>query len=97
MNSLETNRLEDFFIASPIPVLTAAAMMLDLIVCVVGLLTEHTIITGLPTWDKLTKFAICTGIYALSLVVLIRYNSIWKRVLRVVEVLTSLVLLLEVS
>ena len=91
-----SERLRDLFFASPVLMLTAGAMAIDLIVCVVGLLTDRTIITGLPAWVKPTKFAISTGIYALSVVFIIRYTPIWKRTLRVVELLTGLALALEI-
>ena len=93
---MKAARLKKFFLASPVLVLTAAAMILDLTVCIVGLMTDHTIITGMPAWVKPTKFAISTGIYALSLVFIIGYTPVWKHTLRVVEVLTGLALTLEI-
>ena len=90
------SRLKELFAASPVLLLTAALMLIDLTVCVVGLATDHTVITGAPAWIKPTKFAISTGIYALSLVVIIRYTPIWKRTLRVIELLTGSALILEI-
>ena len=95
MLSRKSERLNELFVASPVLMLTAGAMVLDLIVCIVGLLTDHTLITGLPAWVKPTKFALSTGIYVLSLVFVIRYTQVWKRALRTVGILTGLALTLE--
>ena len=96
MLSRKSERLRELFVAAPVLTLTVSAMVVDLIVCTVGLLTDHTLITGLPAWVKPTKFAISTGIYALSLVFIIRYTPIWRRALRTVEILTGLALTLEI-
>ena len=60
-------RLQELFFTSPVLEMTAAAMGLDLVVCLFGLLTDHTVITGALAWVKPAKFALSTGIYALTL------------------------------
>ena len=96
MPHINKERFRELFFASPVLVLTAAVMALDLVVCVFGLLFDHTVITGAPVWVKPTKFAVSTGLYALSLVVIIRYTPIWKRTLRTIEFLTGLALMVEI-
>ena len=96
MPHINKERFRELFFASPMLVLTAAVMALDLVVCVLGLLFDHTVITGAPVWVKPTKFAVSTGLYALSLVVIIRYTPIWKRTLRTIEFLIGLALMVEI-
>ncbi len=87
----------DWFHIAPILFLTTAAMLLDLIICTIGLLTDHTLITGAPAWDKPMKFALSTGIYALSVITIVRWTSIWRKLLQIVAGVTSFVLVLEVG
>lgn len=44
----------------------AAAMAVLTIVGVLGMLFDHRVLTGLPIWDKPTKFAVSALIYAIS-------------------------------
>jgi hypothetical protein len=71
-------------------------MILDVVGTTVGILTDHTIITGMPAWVKPTKFGISTGLYALSLAIVIRETHLWKGVLRIVDALTAVALTLEI-
>jgi hypothetical protein len=49
------------------PLMTLAAAMTALIVAgVVGMVTDERVLTGLPIWDKPTKFAISVLIYAVT-------------------------------
>ncbi len=84
------------FAAAPVMTLTAGVMVLDLIVCVGGLTFDHATVTGVPAWIKPTKFAFSTGIYALSLVAVIRYTPVWQRTLRVMEGLIGTALTMEI-
>jgi hypothetical protein len=84
------------FHAAPILVVTSLVMLGDLLGTLIGMVVDHTTITGMPAWDKPTKFALSTGMYALSLAVIISYTPIWRRLLKAVDILTGLALTLEV-
>ena len=90
------NHVKRLFAASPMLLVTAAIMSVDLLLCIAGLLTDHTIITGDPAWLKPTKFAISTGIYVLSVAMVVQYTPVWKRTLRVAEFLIGLSLTIEI-
>ena len=84
------------FAVAPVMTLTAGVMALDLLVCVYGLAFDHATVTGVPAWIKPTKFAVSTGIYALSLAVVISHTPVWRRTLRVMEGLIGTALTLEI-
>ena len=84
------------FHAAPILVVTSLVMLGDLLGTLIGMAVDHTKITGMPAWDKPKKFALSTAMYAISLAVIISYTPIWRRVLKVVDILTGLALTLEV-
>lgn len=97
VNAQAANRLlRRSFAVAPVMTLTAGVMAADLIVCVCGLVFDHAMVTGAPAWIKPTKFALSTGIYALSLAVVIGYTLVWRRALRVMEGLIGTALTLEI-
>jgi hypothetical protein len=84
------------FAASPGLCIVSILMIFDVVGTTVGMMTDHTIITGMPAWVKPTKFAISTGIYAASLAIVIRETQVWRRALKIVDALTALALVLEI-
>lgn len=84
------------FCAAPILTATALLMLCDLLGTLTGMAVDHAEITGMPAWDKPTKFALSTGLYAISLALIISYTPIWRRRLKAVDILTGLALTLEI-
>lgn len=80
------------------PLLATAALMLpNLGLSLVGLLLDPRVITGAPAWLKPAKFAISTLIYTGSLAWLLRYVSVWPRVTRVAAWTTAVALVIEIA
>ena len=62
-----------------------------------GIWLDTRVITGAPAWLKPFKFAVSTGVYALTLVWLFSFVPSWPRMRRLVGRTTAAVLLLEVA
>ncbi len=54
----------------PLIALAAASLVL-LVVCIVGVVTDPRVLTGLPIWDKPAKFAVSVAVYSFTLAWLI--------------------------
>lgn len=80
------------------PLLTGAGLFLLLLAVpsVAGIWLDPRVITGAPAWLKPTKFAVSTGIYALTLAGILVLLPGWHRTRRVVSVVTVVVMVLEV-
>jgi hypothetical protein len=63
----------------------------------VGLATDARVITGAPAWLKPAKFAISSGVYALTLAWIMTYLQGWPRLTRLVAWSTTAVLMIEVA
>lgn len=83
---------------SDAPVLTIVTLFMaaDLLLTAFDALVDHTVVTGMPVWIKPIKFAISSGIYSLSLALIVQHTHTWKRALRNVDLLTGLALVLEI-
>src|SRR5216117_1559047 len=63
----------------------------------IGLAADPRVIPGAPAWLKPAKFAISTGIYALTLAWVMTYLQGWPRLTRLVAWTTAAVLVIEVA
>jgi hypothetical protein len=79
--------------------LTAAGvgMLLVFVVSLIGVAVDSRTILGVPLWLKPAKFAISTGIYALTLAWIFTYLATWPRLTRIVGWTTAVVIVLEVA
>jgi hypothetical protein len=76
---------------------TAAIMLVDLLLNLVGLAVDPRIITGMPAWLKPAKFALSTAIFAASIAWLFRYLPDFPKMKRRVGSALAAILLLEVG
>ena len=90
----ETRRL---YRASPPLTTVGLGMLLVFVASLVGLATDPRVITGAPAWMKPAKFAVSTGIYALTLAWVMTYLDGWPRLNRLVGWSTAAILVLEVA
>lgn len=86
----------DTFLASPGLCIVFILMIFDVIGTISGMLIDRTIVTGMPAWVKPTKFGISTGLYAVSLAIVIRETRVWTQILRIVDIATAAALVLEI-
>ena len=79
--------------------LTAAGLGLLFVFAVMlaGLAADPRVITGAPAWLKPAKFALSTGVYALTLAWVMTYLRGWPRLTRVVGWSTAAVMVIEVA
>ena len=79
--------------------LTAAGLGLLMVfgVTLTGLAIDPRVITGAPAWLKPAKFAISTGVYALTLAWVMTYLQGWPRLTRLVGWSTAAVMVIEVA
>ena len=83
--------------ASPSLTAVGIGMAAVLVLSLAGLVLDPRIVTGAPVWLKPAKFAVSTGIYALSVAWIFTYLEAWPRLRRIVGRTTALVLALEVA
>jgi hypothetical protein len=78
--------------------LTAAGLGLLMVfgVTLAGLAIDPRVITGAPAWLKPAKFAISTGVYALTLAWVMTYLPGWPRLTRLVGWSTAAAMVIEV-
>jgi hypothetical protein len=80
------------------PLLVLAGAMAALaVVAVVGLIVDPREVTGLPVWAKPLKFALSTGIYAVTLAWLVGQVVRFRRVATVAGVVTAVALGIELA
>jgi hypothetical protein len=72
-------------------------MMLVFGASLIGLALDPRVITGAPAWLKPAKFAVSTGIYALTLAWVMTYLQDWPRLTRLAASTTAAVLVIEVA
>jgi hypothetical protein len=79
--------------------LTASGLGLLIVfgVTMAPLVVDTRVITGAPAWLKPAKFAISTGVYALTLAWVMTYLRDWPRLTRLVGWSTAAVLVIEVA
>jgi hypothetical protein len=79
--------------------LTAAGLGLLIVFAVMlaGLAIDPGVITGAPAWLKPAKFAISTGVYALTVAWVMTYLSDWPRLTRLAGWSTAAVMVIEVA
>jgi hypothetical protein len=81
------------------PGLTALGfiMAVDLVLCMLGLVVDHRVITGAPAWLKPAKFALSTMIACWSFAFCMASTTIWPRVRRVLDVVLATGLFIEIA
>src|SRR6267378_6728744 len=90
----ETRRL---FRASPPLTLVGLGMLLVFVASLIGMAEDQHVITGAPAWLKPAKFAVSTGVYALTLAWVMTYLQGWPRLTRLVGWSTAVILVIEVA
>lgn len=83
--------------AEPALVWAGALLLLLAIPSAAGLWLDDRVISGAPAWLKPTKFAVSTGIYALTLAAFLTAIPEWTRTRRSVALVTIVVMWLEVA
>ncbi len=78
-------------------IFSALLMMGVLIINLLGLATDHRIITGVPAWLKPAKFAVSTAIYAATLAWLLTKIDVWPRFTKLAGDLTAGALVIEIG
>jgi hypothetical protein len=86
--------LRDIRWSRPLLVL-AASMAVLAVVAVVGLLVDPREVTGLPVWAKPLKFALSTGIYAVTLAWLVGQVVRFRRIVAAAATIAALALGIE--
>jgi hypothetical protein len=81
--------IRELFKAAPVLTVVSFLLVVDFSVAAFGAFVDPTIVTGMPVWNKPMKFAISSGLYALSLAIVIRWSDSWKTALKVVDILTA--------
>jgi hypothetical protein len=85
------------YTASPGLTVLGFIMAADLVLCTLGLVVDHRVITGAPAWLKPEKFALSTMIAAWSFAFCIASTSIWRRLTRALDVILAVALFLEIA
>jgi hypothetical protein len=77
--------------------LTAVGLSMGLVLAtaIVGLVVDHTVITGAPAWVKPTKFAISIAIYSFTFLWLLSFVDGHRRVVRTVSWATAIAFWIE--
>lgn len=83
--------------AEPALVWTGALLLLLAIPSAAGLWIDDRVIAGAPAWLKPTKFAVSTGVYALTLAAILTAIPEWTRTRRSVGIVTIVVMWLEMA
>jgi hypothetical protein len=81
------------------PLLTAGGLFLLLIAIpsAAAIWLDPRLITGAPAWLKPTKFAVSTGVYAVTLAGVLTMIPEWRRTRRIVGIVSVVVMVLEVA
>jgi hypothetical protein len=72
-------------------------MAADLVFCMLGLVVDRRVITGAPAWLKPAKFALSTMIACWSFAFCMASTTIWPRVRRVLDVVLTAGLFIEIA
>ena len=75
---------------------TALLMLGVFLVNLLGLVTDHRMITGVPAWLKPAKFAISTAIYGGTLAWILQKVDVWPRFTKLAGDLTAGALVIEI-
>ncbi len=75
---------------------TALLMLGVFLVNLLGLVTDHRMITGVPAWLKPAKFAISTAIYGGTLAWVLQKVDVWPRFTKLAGDLTAGALVIEI-
>jgi hypothetical protein len=75
---------------------TGQLMLLDLAICLAGLVLDSTTITGQPAWLKPAKFAISVALYCFTLAWILSYVDRSPRLMRTMAWMTSVIFLVEI-
>jgi hypothetical protein len=82
---------------SPELIATAALMPVVLAGAIVGLVLDHSVITGAPAWLKPAKFAASITIYTVTLAWIFTAIPEWTRTRRVIGWITAITMVIEIA
>src|ERR1700691_1324155 len=91
------HRFSVLFAAAPALTLLGFIMAADLVFCILGLVVDRRVITGAPAWLKPAKFALSTMIACWSFAFCMASATIWPRVRRVLDVVLTTGLFIEIA
>ena len=83
--------------AAPWLTIVGFVMAADLVFCLIGLVVDRRVITGVPAWLKPAKFALSTMIACWSFAYCIASITIWPRFVRALDILLAAGLFLEIA
>ena len=83
--------------AAPALTIVGFVMAVDLVFCLVGLVVDRRMISGVPAWLKPAKFALSTMIASWSFAYCIASITIWPRFVRALDILLAAGLFLEIA
>lgn len=83
--------------AAPGLTIVGFVMAADLVFCLIGLVVDRRVITGVPAWLKPAKFALSTMIACWSFAYCIASITIWPRFVRALDTLLAAGLFLEIA
>src|SRR5579883_2576582 len=91
------NLLQRFWRENPALTLVSLAMLPLIVVCLLGLVLDHQLITGVPAWTKPLKFAISISIYCFTFVYLLTFIKGPRRIVTIAGTITALCLIGEMA
>lgn len=90
-------RLHELHREEPALTVTGLALLVLAVPSAAGIWLDPRTITSAPAWLKPTKFAISTGVYAITLAWVMTMIPEWRRTRRIVAAVTVAVMVLEVA
>jgi hypothetical protein len=85
------------FAAAPGLTVLGFIMAADLVLCLLGLVVDRRVITGAPAWLKPAKFAFSVVAASWSFAFCIASTRIWRRFTRALDVVFTVVFVLEIA
>jgi hypothetical protein len=94
---MESKRVALGYAAAPGLTVLGFIMAADLVFCMLGLIVDRRVITGAPAWLKPAKFALSTMIACWSFAFCMALTTIWPGVRRVLDVVLTSGLFIEIA